>query len=228
MPNSWIPAVLCFSAGLVASVPIGVLARWLPDRLVASAIGRRPRPFLDGRWKDDARIGLSGLGLGTGFAAGALHAGLHAPLFAWGLFAAMSLLLALIDHDAQLLPDVLTWPLLVFGLVANIFGCFVTPTMAIAGAIAGYATLWIANHSFETFRRKTVLCPGDFKYMGAVGAWVGVTGLPAVFILAAIALPAYRILPSRLRPADGTLAFGPALSTASIACLTYVLLSRSA
>ncbi|WP_175795525.1 prepilin peptidase [Burkholderia multivorans] len=212
----------------MASAPIRVLARWLPDRLVANTIGRRQRPFLDDGWKNDARIGLSGLGLGASFAAVALLAGLHASSFAWGLFAAMSLLLALIDHYAQLLPDVLTWPLLVFGLVANMFGCFVTPTIAIAGAIAGYATLWIANLSFQTFRRKTVLYPGDFKYMGAVGAWVGITGLPAVFILAAIALPAYRILPSRLRPADGTLAFGPALSAASIACLTYALLSRSA
>ncbi|CAJ4321774.1 Type 4 prepilin-like peptidase, leader peptide processing enzyme [Burkholderia pseudomallei] len=227
MPSSWIPVALCFSAGLAASAPIRVLARWLPDRLVADAIGQQ-HPIWGDRWKNDARIGLLGLGLGSAFASAALLVGLHAPLFAWGLFTSMSLLLALTDHNAQLLPDMLTCPLLVFGLVANLFGCFVTPTIAIAGAFAGYATLWIANLYFRAFRGKTVLCPGDFKYMGAVGAWVGIADLSAVFVLAAIALPVYRMLPSRLRPADGTLAFGPALSAAGIACLTYALLSPSA
>lgn len=227
MSSSWMTAALCFSAGLAAAPPIRVLARWLPDRLVADAIGRQHTVW-NNQWKSDTRLGLLGLGLGTAYAGVALLAGLHAPLFAWGLFTAVSLLLALIDHNAQLLPDVLTWPLLVFGLVANMFGCFVTPTIAIAGAIAGYATLWIANLYFRTFRGKTVLYPGDFKYMGAVGAWLGIANLSAVFIFAAIALPAYRLLPSRLRPADGTLAFGPALSAAGIACLTYALLTRSA
>ncbi|WP_069357813.1 prepilin peptidase [Burkholderia cenocepacia] len=226
MSSSWILAALCFSAGLAASPPIRVLARWLPDRLVADATGRA-HPIWDDQWKSNARIGLLGLALGTAFAGTALLAGLHVPLFAWGLFTAMSLLLAMIDHHAQLLPDMLTWPLLLLGLVVNMFNCFVPPTVALAGAIAGYSTLRIANLYFQAVRGKTVLCPGDWKYMGAVGAWVGITHLPAVFILAAIALPAYRMLPSRLRPADGMLSFGPALSVAGVACVTGILLSTS-
>ncbi|RQR11285.1 prepilin peptidase [Burkholderia stagnalis] len=226
MSSPWIPTALCFSAGLAASPPIRVLARWLPDRLIADATGQE-LPIWQDRWRNEAQIGLLGIGLGTAFGGVALLTGTHVPLFAWALFTSFSLLLAMIDHHSQLLPDMLTWPLLLLGLVANMFNCFVPPTVALAGAIAGYSTLWIANLYFQAVRGKTVLCPGDCKYMGAVGAWVGITHLPAVFILAAIALPAYRMLPSRLRPADGMLSFGPALSVAAVACVTGILLSTS-
>ena len=72
-----------------------------------------------------------------------------ACVFLWMLIA-----LTFIDFDTQLLPDNLTLPLLWAGLVANVFGLFVSLQDAVLGAIAGYLALWIVYWLFRLIRGK--------------------------------------------------------------------------
>jgi leader peptidase (prepilin peptidase) / N-methyltransferase len=104
---------------------------------------------------------------------------------------AMVLLLALlaltfIDADTFLLPDDITLPLLWLGLIANLFELFVPLSAAVAGAIAGYLSLWLVYWAFKLVTKKEGMGYGDFKLMAALGAWLGWAALPAIILLSAV------------------------------------------
>lgn len=106
--------------------------------------------------------------------------------------------LALIDLEHGLLPDRLTlgllWAGLAFSLApkssaARIPGLlpFPGPAEAIAGAIAGYALLWLFNYAWRILRKRDGLGMGDCKLLAAMGAWIGLSGLPLALAPAAVA-----------------------------------------
>ena len=126
--------------------------------------------------------------LGTGLASalvihhfGATALGGCALLLTWTLIA-----LTLIDLDTQLLPDQLTLPLLWLGLLLNFFGILVSLEQAVLGAIAGYMSLWLIFHIFKLLTKKEGMGFGDFKLFAAIGAWLGISALPATLMIASL------------------------------------------
>lgn len=106
--------------------------------------------------------------------------------------------LALIDFEHGLLPDRLTLGLLWTGLAYSLAPKssaagvpallpFPGPGQAIAGAIAGYAFLWLFNRAWRILRKRDGLGMGDCKLLAAMGAWLGLNGLPLVIAPAAVA-----------------------------------------
>jgi leader peptidase (prepilin peptidase)/N-methyltransferase len=137
------------------------------------------------------RYPLVELATALAFAAVAWH-------FGFGLSAALGFVLSAylialtgIDIDRQLLPDVLTIPLLWIGLVASAWhveGAAVPPAAlrdAVIGAAAGYAFLWLVFQLFRLATGKEGMGYGDFKLFAAIGAWLGWQMLPLVLMLAA-------------------------------------------
>ena len=106
-----------------------------------------------------------------------------ALIFSWYLIA-----MAGIDVDRQLLPDVLTLPLLWIGLLASLWPAagFASPRDALIGAAAGYLILWAVFHLFRLVTGKEGMGYGDFKLLAAIGAWLGWQLLPLVLLLAAV------------------------------------------
>jgi leader peptidase (prepilin peptidase)/N-methyltransferase len=104
-----------------------------------------------------------------------------ALLFTWALLSA-----ALIDLDHQLLPDAIVLPLLWLGLLVNVSGTFVPLEEAVVGAAVGYGALWSIYWAFKLLTGKEGMGYGDFKLMGAMGAWFGWTVLPQLVLLAAL------------------------------------------
>lgn len=105
--------------------------------------------------------------------------------------------LALIDFEHGLLPDRLTLGLLWAGLAYSLApkssaaGApallpFPGPGQAIAGAITGYAFLWLFNRAWRILRKRDGLGLGDCKLLAAMGAWLGLNGLPLVMVPAAV------------------------------------------
>ncbi|MEO1420325.1 MAG: prepilin peptidase, partial [Pseudomonadota bacterium] len=96
--------------------------------------------------------------------------------------------LAAIDIDQQLLPDILTLPLLWIGLTLSLFypteyqTLFVSPTDAIIGALAGYLSLWSIYQGFRILTGKEGMGYGDFKLLAALGAWLGWQSLPLLVL----------------------------------------------
>ncbi|HET7133538.1 MAG TPA: A24 family peptidase, partial [Gammaproteobacteria bacterium] len=56
---------------------------------------------------------------------------------------------------------------------------------SVLGAAAGYLSLWLVYHLFKLATGKEGMGHGDFKLLGAIGAWTGWQMLPLVILLSA-------------------------------------------
>jgi leader peptidase (prepilin peptidase)/N-methyltransferase len=104
-----------------------------------------------------------------------------ALFFTWILIA-----LTLIDLEKQLLPDNMTLPLLWLGILLSMFGVFTDLKSSVIGAMAGYLILWSVYQLFKLLTKKEGMGFGDFKLLGALGAWAGYTYLPQIILVSSI------------------------------------------
>lgn len=104
-----------------------------------------------------------------------------ALLFTWSLIT-----LTMIDIDTQLLPDNITLPLLWLGLIVNSQSLFSDLPTALWGAIFGYLSLWSVYWVFKLLTGKEGMGYGDFKLLGALGAWMGWQALPLTILLSSV------------------------------------------
>jgi leader peptidase (prepilin peptidase) / N-methyltransferase len=102
-------------------------------------------------------------------------------LLAWTLLA-----LAIIDVVSLRLPDLLTGPLLLAGLIFALPEADAVPDRLI-GAIVGFGVLAALAATYLRLRGRHGLGLGDAKLLGAAGAWLGWRPLPAVVLLASAA-----------------------------------------
>lgn len=138
-------------------------------------------------------------------------AALAALLFTWALIP-----LFMIDFDHQILPDAITLPLLWAGLLLSLFGVFVDSPTSIIGAASGYLSLWSIYHLFKLLTGKEGMGYGDFKLLGAIGAWVGWQQLPIVILFSSVVGAAIGVGLILLRGRDHNqpMPFGPFLAAA--------------
>jgi leader peptidase (prepilin peptidase)/N-methyltransferase len=129
----------------------------------------------------------------------------------WGLIA-----LVLIDYDTQLLPDVITLPLLWIGLLLSLPGLFTDSHSAILGAALGYGSLWTIFQLFRLVTGKEGMGFGDFKLFAALGAWLGWQYLPQIILLSAStgAVVGTALILSKRHERQVPIPFGPYLAVA--------------
>jgi leader peptidase (prepilin peptidase)/N-methyltransferase len=120
-----------------------------------------------------ARYPLVELATGALFALVGWRFGAEPVTLLWCGFCATLVALAGIDWDTTLLPDNLTLPLLWIGIAAAALGWTVALSDAVWGAIAGYLSLWSIYWIFKLVTGKEGMGFGDFKLLGALGAWLG-------------------------------------------------------
>jgi len=149
---------------------------------------------------------------------GATARGVAACVLLWSLLA-----LTMIDIDTQLLPDDLTLPLLWAGLIANLWDLFAPLRDAVIGAAAGYLSLWTVYWLFKLIRGKEGMGHGDFKLLGALGAWLGWQVLPVIVLLSSVvgALIGITLIVFKGRDTQLPLAFGPYLAIAGGVALFF-------
>jgi len=133
-------------------------------------------------------------------------------LLGWWLLA-----LAWIDLRRWILPDALTLPLILAGLLAAVI--FDPDALAdrAFGAALGYLALRLLAWAYARLRGREGLGQGDAKLLAAAGAWLGAMALPQVILLAALsallAAAGLRLYGTPLR-AQSALPFGPFLALA--------------
>ena len=144
--------------------------------------------------------------------------GLAGLLFTWCLIA-----LTMIDFDTQLLPDSITLPILWLGLIANSFGLFTSLDSAVWGAIGGYLSLFSVYWLFKLLTGKEGMGFGDFKLLGALGAWLGWQMLLQIIMLSAFAGAVIGISMIIIRGRDRNIPipFGPYLAIAGWIALMW-------
>lgn len=136
----------------------------------------------------------------------------------WALIA-----LFLIDADTQLLPDQITLPLLWLGLLLNLQGWFAPLSDAVIGAAAGYLVLWSVYWLYKLIRGREGMGYGDFKLMGALGAWFGWQALPALILMSSIvgAVLGGAMLLLQRKGSETTFPFGPYIAGAGLIILFF-------
>ncbi|MBY0578062.1 MAG: A24 family peptidase [Burkholderiales bacterium] len=148
-------------------------------------------------------------GIISGFVAWRFGFGMEtagALIFVWAMIA-----LAFIDIDTQLLPDVITLPLLWTGLLFNLDADLHS---AVIGAAAGYLSLWSIYWLFKLTTKKEGMGHGDFKLLAAIGAWLGWSQLPLVILASSVVGASIGILMILLakQGRDTPIPFGPYLA----------------
>ncbi|SMF78056.1 prepilin peptidase [Allosphingosinicella indica] len=203
LPPLWIAAVIGLALGaIVGSFLATVLIRWPAGR---SALGGRSAcdgcdaalgaaelvPVLSwalqrGRCRRcgaaiDIRhpameIGAALIGLIAALALSPVAA-LITALFGWWL-----LLIAALDAEHQWLPDRLTFPLIVAGLLVAWLGIGPVLEDRLIGAAAGFTVLAAIGLLYRLLRERLGLGGGDPKLLAAIGAWLGWAQLPLVLL----------------------------------------------
>jgi leader peptidase (prepilin peptidase) / N-methyltransferase len=134
-------------------------------------------------------------------------------LLGWWLLA-----LGWVDIRRWLLPDALTLPLVIAGLVAAAILDHERLTDRTLGAAVGYLSLRLVALIYRGLRGIEGLGRGDAKLLAASGAWVGAGALPQLILLAATcalaAAACLRLVGIRLG-ARSALPFGPFLAFAT-------------
>ena len=122
------------------------------------------------------------------------------------------LTLAWIDWDHMLLPDVLTLPLVVLGLLVT---ALLEPEQLADHAFAatlGYVAIRALGFGYRRLRGREGIGLGDAKLLAAGGAWVGLQALPWALLggaLFGIAVLVPRELRSRTLRVTSAVPFGP-------------------
>jgi leader peptidase (prepilin peptidase)/N-methyltransferase len=145
-----------------------------------------------------------------------IHFGFTLQAAAALAFTWMMIPLCMIDYDTQLLPDPMTLSLLWGGLALSLTGVFVDSQTSIIGAMAGYLSLWSIYHIFRLLTGKEGMGYGDFKLLGAIGAWTGWQALPVVILFSSVvgALTGIALIVLRSRERGQPIPFGPFLASA--------------
>jgi prepilin signal peptidase PulO-like enzyme (type II secretory pathway) len=212
-------------AGLLTAVPLIWLSRKIPQKIFADMLlsDRQERydPALQGlHWQDLLLVFF----LCLCAVAVAMRDGVALSALAGFFYCAVLLLLARIDARTRLLPDMLTLPLLWFGLLWHAAELGEqTLEQAVWGAAAGYIVLWLPCVLLGRWLGRELMGHGDFKLSAAMGAWLGCFALPFVWLIAScssllIAVLANRLLGRRLRE---PMAFGPSLALGGILMLLF-------
>jgi leader peptidase (prepilin peptidase)/N-methyltransferase len=118
-----------------------------------------------------------------------------AAITRWGLsvtavevaiFAWVSLALGLIDFDFQILPDVLTYPSIVFGFVFSWAGGYTWWLDSLLGAAVGALLPILVIVLYKLWRGIEGMGWGDVKYLAAIGSVVGLGGAVGVLVVASV------------------------------------------
>lgn len=133
------------------------------------------------------------------------------------------LLLAAIDAETFLLPDILTWPLAALGLLVNFWQVWAPWRDALIGAVAGYGVFWAIERAFFVLRKKEGLGRGDAKLLAALGAWLGWMALPWVLLIAsALGILFWTVLAlAKAHDRETPVPFGPFLAAGGVALLFF-------
>src|SRR5574343_1545877 len=133
----------------------------------------------------------------------------------WAAYGISLVCLAVIDARTGILPDVLTLPMLVLGLLMQFWPetQIVGIEASLVGMLIGSLPLWLMAIIYRWKIGKDGLGFGDVKLIAAMGAWSGPAVIPITMVLASLAglLWSLSVMRSQFK-VRRRIAFGPFLA----------------
>jgi leader peptidase (prepilin peptidase) / N-methyltransferase len=242
--NSYM-AVLSFLLGLVLGSFMNVCIYRIPERMSIVKPGSHCRSCSNSiKWYDNVPL-LSYLilkgrcrhcGAPIGFRyplveglAGALSLALFLRhglgfIYLYMLVFSLSLVvISFIDLDHMIIPDVLSIPGIVLGLLGSFLVPYLSPLDSLIGIIAGGGTFYIIAYGYSLLRGKEGMGGGDIKLIAMIGAWMGWRPLPIIILISALAgalIGGIFIIASG-KGARARIPFGPFLALGALTYLFY-------
>ena len=115
------------------------------------------------------------------------------------------------DYKTYRLPNKLTFPLMLFGLLNG----YITNKAieSFIGLILGYLIFFSLEHFYKVIKNKDAIGRGDAKLLAVGGAWCGWIGLPYIILIASsTGLIAVLLFKKYLLKSNGLSQFGPFLA----------------
>ncbi len=109
----------------------------------------------------------------------------HVMLLAYAPFAVALLVLCVIDLEHRLLPDAITYPGIVLGLVLALVLPQPGFLAALSGALLGGGFFYLTGWLYERISGKRGLGGGDVKLLALIGAFLGPKSLPYIIFISA-------------------------------------------
>lgn len=135
-------------------------------------------------------------------------------LAAVGTFLTILCCAAIIDHKINRLPDLLTMPVLLLGLMHNTNSNLVPLYESVLGSSIGYAMIRFLHAIQISLRGFSGIGLGDAKFLGALGAWFGWQSIP-IFLTGA------SLVTLALYPRRRNKPFGVGLSIIALTLFLY-------
>lgn len=148
--------------------------------------------------------------------------GLSVTSAVYYVFVCALVVVAFIDLDHQIIPDLITYP----GVAAGIAGSFVLPQItlrdSLLGALVGGGILLTVALVFRWIRRKEGMGMGDVKLLAMIGAFLGWKAVVLTLLVSSFvgALVGYASLRLSGRGLGQPIPYGPFLV---LGALTYLL-----
>ena len=146
--------------------------------------------------------------------------GVTTEFFLWLIFFSILLILFFIDLETFFLPDCLTIPLILAGILKSVlYPLPIDPINAIVGGLVGFFALFITNAIYKFWRKVDGFGFGDFKLLAGLGVWFGAAFIIPIIVLGALialSMVGLLCLVGRKLNLQMMIPFGPALITATI------------
>ena len=103
------------------------------------------------------------------------------------LFTASLIAIAFIDLQHKIIPDVISLPGILVGVVFSFFpSAGISPLEALIGVVGGGGFLFLVGTAFEKVTGREGMGGGDVKLLAMIGAWMGWKALPFIILISSL------------------------------------------
>jgi leader peptidase (prepilin peptidase) / N-methyltransferase len=151
---------------------------------------------------------------GAGFVLVAWQFGPTLEALVAALFVAALITISFIDLDHQIIPDVISLPGIVVGLLLAVAGVGPSWRDSVLGILLGGGTLWAVAAGYQALTGREGMGGGDIKLLAMVGAFIGWRGVLVTLMIGSLTGAVVGIVLMIARGSDSRLPipFGPFLA----------------
>jgi leader peptidase (prepilin peptidase)/N-methyltransferase len=149
--------------------------------------------------------------------------GLAPKLGVYGAFVAALIVVTFIDLDHQIIPDVISLPGIVVGLVASALGQGPPLLESALGALVGGGILYAVAVGYHALTGREGMGGGDIKLLAMIGAFLGWRGVLVSLIIGSFtgAVVGISLILVRRQDRQVPIPFGPFLALGALCALAF-------